>query len=117
MKAAWGETADRPPLVALDAGEVADRDDDRDGRQQSGDDRQQDGGARRDRRDEREGEARPADRPEVVHRPLEAVRAPVRLARSGVRQLGVSGRHPQAARRPRAGAQQPHLPGRRGRAD
>ena len=63
---------------------VPDRVHDRKRREQARDDRYQDRGANADDRDEREREQRAEDRAEVVHRPLEPVRAAVDARRHDV---------------------------------
>jgi len=64
--------------VALEPWRVADGVDDRRGRQQARDDREQDRLANAEQPDERERQQRPADGAEVVHRALEAVGTTVR---------------------------------------
>ena len=101
--------ADRlPRLLGRRAG-CADRVDDRDRGEQAGDDADEHRGADADERDERDREQRAADRAEVVHRPLEPVRAPVdvrrarrrRAARCGPARAGrAPTRRRRAGRRP-----------------
>ena len=94
----------RLALAALETWEAANRVDDREDREKAGDDREKDCGAHADEGHEGEGEQRPANRPEVVHRPLETVGAPIDLARHRVGKKRVSRRNPQPARGPGAGA-------------
>ena len=60
-----------------------------------------------------EREQRPADRAEVVHHPLEAVGAPVRLGRRRIGEERVPRRDPQPSRGPRAHPEERHLQQRR----
>jgi hypothetical protein len=66
-----------PPLVLGGLGDVADRVNNRRDREQPGHNREQDRGAHADQPDKSDGEQRPNDGAEVVHRALEAVGAAV----------------------------------------
>jgi hypothetical protein len=63
---------------------------------------------------EQAGDDGQADGAQVVHSPLEAVRAPVGLRRGDIGKQCVACRYPQPTRCPSAGPQHPHLPHRRG---
>ena len=109
--------AERPVLSLARHGDPADGVDDRDHGEQPRDGGKQDRGADAHQLDEPECEQRPADRAEVVHRALEAVRASVRARGDDVGQQRVARRPAQAASRPCPRTQDPDLPCARGDAD
>ena len=88
----------------------ADRVDDRERREEAGDDADEHRGADADERDEEAREERAADRAEVVHHPLEPVRLPVDVLRDDVGEERVACRHAEPSRRPGSGAEDADLP-------
>jgi hypothetical protein len=83
-------------------GGVPDGVDDRHRGEQPGDDRQPDGGPDADQVNQGNGQQRPADRPQVVHRPLESVGAAIHrgCTTSASRALRAGTRRPRAAQDP-----------------
>ena len=98
---------ERSPLALLDLRRRADRDHDRPGREEPGDDREHDRRPDPHRSHERQGQERPADRAQVVHRPLEPVRAPVGLRRRNVCEQRAPRRPAQAPRHPARDPERP----------
>jgi hypothetical protein len=92
--------ADRLVFSRAELRRRADGDDDRQGCQQAGNDADEDRGAYGNCCDEADGEQGSADRPEVVGRALEAVRAPVCSGRDEVGQKRVTSRYPKPPRNP-----------------
>ena len=89
---------------------VADGVDDGQGGEQSGDHRQADGPPDAERADQADGQERPDNRAQVVHRPLEPVGPTVKAGRHYVGQQRIAGRDPQPPGRPGTGPKHSHLP-------
>jgi hypothetical protein len=103
--------------VPFQPGRRGDRDEDRRGREEAWDEREQDRVADPERRDESHRQQRPGDHAEVVHRPLEPVGAAVGRGRDDIRQQCAPRGRPQPAREPSAGPQDADLPRRPRNAD
>jgi len=103
--------AKRLPLLLGGPRSRADRVEDRERREQARDDAHEHRVACAGERHESERKQRAADRAKVVHRPLEAVGAPIRLGRHDIGEQRVARRDAQPTRRPSGCPQNTDLPG------